>query len=139
MGMPDLEGKVVIVTGTFEFKAFQVYFQGREPNPPWTVLSTIMILRVFSTHLQLTASLCIISGGNTGIGKETIRALLTHNAKVYMASRNEEKAQAAIEQLKTDTGHEAIFLQLDLASLASVRKAAEEFLRCCQCLLFYSC
>lgn len=46
-----------------------------------------------------------------------------------MASRNKDKAEAAIAQLKSDTGNEAIFLELDLSSLASVRRAAAEFLR----------
>lgn len=47
-----------------------------------------------------------------------------------MASRSKEKADAAIKELQQQTGKEAIFLELDLSSLASVRKAAEEFLRC---------
>lgn len=47
---------------------------------------------------------------------------------MYMASRNQVKAQAAIDELKQETGREAIFLRLDLASLRSVRAAAEEFL-----------
>lgn len=47
-----------------------------------------------------------------------------------MASRSKQKAEAAIAELKEDTGKEAIFLELDLGSLASVRKAADEFLRC---------
>lgn len=34
----------------------------------------------------------------------------------------------AIVQLREATGKEAFFLELDLSSLASVRKAAEEFL-----------
>lgn len=56
------------------------------------------------------------------------QALLEHNAKVYMGSRSKDKAEAAIKELKEATGKEAIFLELDLGSLASVRKSAEEFL-----------
>lgn len=56
--------------------------------------------------------------------------LLQHNAKVYLAARSKEKAEAAIEDLKKQTGKEAIFLELDLASFSSIRKAADEFLRC---------
>lgn len=58
------------------------------------------------------------------------QALLEHNAKVYMGSRSKSKADAAIKDLKAATGKEAIFLELDLSSLASVRRAADEFLRC---------
>jgi NAD(P)-dependent dehydrogenase (short-subunit alcohol dehydrogenase family) len=58
-----------------------------------------------------------------------LQALLEHNAKVYMASRNREKAQAAVADIHASTGKHAIFLQLDLSDLASVRAAAKEFLR----------
>lgn len=44
-----------------------------------------------------------------------------------MATRSQERAEAAITKLKSETGKEAIFLELDLSSLASARKAAEEF------------
>jgi retinol dehydrogenase 12 len=44
-----------------------------------------------------------------------------------MASRSRERAQVAIAKLKAETGKEAVFLELDLSSLASVRKAADDF------------
>ena len=47
-----------------------------------------------------------------------------------MAARNKQKAEAAIADLKEQTGKEAIWLELDLASLASVRHAAKEFMLC---------
>ncbi|KAH9929182.1 NAD-P-binding protein [Fomitopsis serialis] len=77
---------------------------------------------------DLSARVIIVTGGNVGIGRETIKVLLQRNAKVYMASRNRDKAEAAIKRLKDETGQDAIFLELDLSSLASVRKAASEFL-----------
>ena len=54
--------------------------------------------------------------------------LLQHNAKVYLAGRDEGKGQEAVNKLKELTGKEPIFLHLDLADLASVKKSAEEFL-----------
>ena len=54
--------------------------------------------------------------------------MLAKNAKVYLAARNEDRAKAAIEDLKQTTGKEANFLKLDLSSLGSIRTAAEEFL-----------
>jgi retinol dehydrogenase-12 len=59
-----------------------------------------------------------------------VQALLKHNAKVYVAARNATKGNAAIAELKNETGKEAIFLQLDLADISAVRKSAEEFLSC---------
>ncbi|KAG8678437.1 hypothetical protein FRC08_017779 [Ceratobasidium sp. 394] len=79
---------------------------------------------------DLTGQTMIVTGGNAGIGRETSKALLNKNAKVYLAARSKSKADKAIEWLKTETGGRApIFLELDLADLASVRQAAEEFRR----------
>jgi retinol dehydrogenase-12 len=46
-----------------------------------------------------------------------------------MASRSASRSQKAIAELKEQTGKEAVFLPLDLGNLASVRNAAEEFMR----------
>ena len=53
---------------------------------------------------------------------------MEHSAKVYIAARNQKNAEDAIEELREKTGHEALFLELNLANLASVRKAAETLL-----------
>ncbi|GLB38420.1 putative short chain dehydrogenase [Lyophyllum shimeji] len=71
----------------------------------------------------------IITGGNAGVGKECAKALLQHNANVYLACRNRSRAEAAIMELRDLTGREAKFLPLDLADLNSVRDAVEEFTR----------
>ncbi|KAG8694781.1 hypothetical protein FRC08_008267 [Ceratobasidium sp. 394] len=77
---------------------------------------------------DLTGQVIIVTGGNSGIGKETCKALLNKGAKVYLAARSKSKADEAIEWLKTETGGKApVFLQLDLADLASVRRAVDEF------------
>lgn len=44
-----------------------------------------------------------------------------------MAARNADKGRAAIEELKADTGKEAILLQLDLCSLTNIQHAVDEF------------
>ncbi|KAF8155230.1 hypothetical protein K438DRAFT_1987139 [Mycena galopus ATCC 62051] len=77
---------------------------------------------------DLSDKIIIVTGGNTGIGYETVKQLLLKNAKVYLAARSPEKAAAAIKSLEAETKKSAIFLQLDLADLPSVRKAAETFL-----------
>jgi len=58
------------------------------------------------------------------------QVLLNHNAKVYIASRNAQKAEEAIEELKKETGKDAYFIKLDLADLKSVKAAAEDYTRC---------
>ncbi|KAI0791664.1 NAD(P)-binding protein [Abortiporus biennis] len=79
---------------------------------------------------DLTGKVVIVIGGYAGVGKETVKALLNKNAKVYIAGRNKEKADIAVAELKTTTTGtvEPVFLELDLSSLKSVKKAAETFL-----------
>ncbi|KAK0196652.1 hypothetical protein F5146DRAFT_1217684 [Armillaria mellea] len=78
---------------------------------------------------DLTGKVIIVTGGNVGIGYETAKALLTRNARVYIACRSPERAKKAIDQLRAECGgKEAIFLSLDLASLQAVKACAEEFL-----------
>ncbi|KZO97300.1 NAD-P-binding protein [Calocera viscosa TUFC12733] len=77
-----------------------------------------------------TGKIAIVTGGNSGIGMLTCKILLAKGAKVYMASRSPDRARPVIDQLKKATGKSNIYLlQLDLADLYSVRKAADEFLR----------
>ncbi|KAJ6575615.1 hypothetical protein DFH09DRAFT_377253 [Mycena vulgaris] len=76
---------------------------------------------------DLTGQVIIVTGGNSGVGKQTVKVLLQHNATVYIAARNEESAKTAIKDLQSQTGREAQFIQLDLADLHSVKRAAEAF------------
>ncbi|KAI0067968.1 NAD-P-binding protein [Artomyces pyxidatus] len=88
------------------------------PKPTWTT----------GDVPDLKGKVMIVTGGNTGLGKETCRVLLIHGAKVYLAARSERKANDAIQELEEKTGKTAIFLRLDLADLPSIRKTAEEFM-----------
>jgi NAD(P)-dependent dehydrogenase (short-subunit alcohol dehydrogenase family) len=54
--------------------------------------------------------------------------LLSKGAKVYIATRSQEKSEKAIEELKRETGKDTVFfLKLDLADFVSIKVAAEEF------------
>ncbi|KAH9847103.1 NAD-P-binding protein [Lenzites betulinus] len=77
---------------------------------------------------DLSGKVMIVTGGNTGIGKETVKALLNHNAKVYIAGRNPQKVKEAIEDLRQATGKEAFFLQVDLADLQSIKQGVSDYL-----------
>ncbi|KAL1754589.1 hypothetical protein FB107DRAFT_215342 [Schizophyllum commune] len=77
---------------------------------------------------DLTGKVMAVTGANTGIGKETAKALLSNNATVYMFCRSQARAEAAIADLKAQTGREARFVECDLGDLRSVKRAAEDFL-----------
>jgi retinol dehydrogenase-12 len=71
----------------------------------------------------------LITGANTGIGKETARALASRGARVHIACRSEDKGRNAIEEIAAQTGSRELgLLLLDLGDLESVRACAQEFL-----------
>ena len=74
--------------------------------------------------------ICLVTGANTGIGLETARELANRGATVIMTSRDMERGAAALDDVRGSTGSDAVeLLQLDLASLTSIRTAAATFLR----------
>jgi NAD(P)-dependent dehydrogenase (short-subunit alcohol dehydrogenase family) len=70
----------------------------------------------------------LVTGANTGIGLETAKVLAARRATVVLGCRDLAKAEAAASQLSSATPQARVeTLHLDLASLASVRQAAEQF------------
>ncbi len=71
----------------------------------------------------------LITGANTGIGRETARGLANRGARVLLACRSEENGRRAVEEIAAQTGNRDLeLLSLDLGDLASVRACAEGFL-----------
>ncbi|KAG1804970.1 uncharacterized protein HD556DRAFT_1327644 [Suillus plorans] len=94
----------------------------RETYPPSTKFHA-------SDVPDMSGKVVLVTGANSGIGKETARVLLTKNAKVHVACRDKAKGENAIRDLKESTGKEACFLQLNLANLKSIKASGEEFLQ----------
>jgi NAD(P)-dependent dehydrogenase (short-subunit alcohol dehydrogenase family) len=70
----------------------------------------------------------IITGATSGIGKEAARVLGGKNATVIIAVRNVRKGQAVADEIQKEfAAAELKVLELDLASLQSVRAFAEAF------------
>jgi short-subunit dehydrogenase involved in D-alanine esterification of teichoic acids len=105
VGIPDLSGYVVIVTGGVT-------------NPQnIAILSPDQI-----TDIRLA--------GNSGIGYQTTLQLALHHARVYISSRSEERVNKAIDDMKNVAGSVELdlrFLQMDLQNLRSVKAAAASF------------
>lgn len=76
---------------------------------------------------DLDGKTMIVTGANTGIGRVTAEVLAKRGAKVFLASRSQEKTQPVIDGIK-EAGGKAEFLKLDLGSFDSIRKAASDFL-----------
>src|SRR5438552_1700478 len=69
----------------------------------------------------------VITGANTGLGFQTAKLLAEHGAAVVLACRDAAKAANAAARITASAPHATVrTLQLDLASLASIRRAAEQ-------------
>lgn len=79
---------------------------------------------------SLKGKVTLVTGGNAGIGKATVRALAVHDpAAIYLCGRRHDASETAAAELRTETGYKNIVvLDMDLASLESVKKAAAVFL-----------
>ncbi|XP_076604041.1 dehydrogenase/reductase SDR family member 13-like [Chaetodon auriga] len=96
------------------------------------VLLHVAVLRLprCQSSAKLDGKTAIVTGANTGIGKTTAMDLARRGARVIMACRDRRRAEAAIQEIIRETGNsQVIFMQLDLASLRSVRSFADDFLR----------
>jgi retinol dehydrogenase 12 len=72
----------------------------------------------------------LVTGANTGIGRETAIALAGRGARVFVASRSEQRSRPVIDEIVARNGSRAVeFLSLDLGDVASVHTCASEFLR----------
>jgi NAD(P)-dependent dehydrogenase (short-subunit alcohol dehydrogenase family) len=80
--------------------------------------------------MDLAGKRVLVTGVSAGLGLETARCLLAHGAHVVGAARDLSKAEAATERVRSQgTGGGSLQLvQLDLASLESVRRCADGLL-----------
>lgn len=73
------------------------------------------------SNKTLHGKVAIVTGGNTGIGLETAKDLAKRGARVVIASRNMEKGNKAVDEIKTYSANEAVeVMQLDLNTFKSV-------------------
>ena len=71
----------------------------------------------------------LITGANSGIGKETAVALARAGATVVFTSRDPQKGEQAAADIRRRSGADVAFMPLDLASFPSIRALADDFLK----------
>jgi NAD(P)-dependent dehydrogenase (short-subunit alcohol dehydrogenase family) len=77
---------------------------------------------------DLSDTVMLVTGGNSGLGLETVRALAAAGAHVVLTARTDAKAEAAVQDVRaTVPGASLETLLLDLADLSSVSRAADAF------------
>ncbi|EKV16572.1 Short-chain dehydrogenase/reductase SDR [Penicillium digitatum] len=77
---------------------------------------------------DLIGKVVLITGGNAGLGKETILQLAKHNPeRIFLGARSKAKAEDAIESVKSSGSDdvEIVWIPLDLMSGKSIKNAAE--------------
>ncbi len=80
----------------------------------------------------IDGKVCLITGGNSGIGKFTAIGLAKLGATVVMVSRDQARGEAARDEIIKSSGTKSENVELmvaDLASLDSVRRLASDFLQ----------
>jgi NAD(P)-dependent dehydrogenase (short-subunit alcohol dehydrogenase family) len=76
--------------------------------------------------IDLSGRVAVVTGVSSGLGVETARALAAHGAEIVGAARDLAKAKAATEAVASGDGGRLSLVELDLADLESVRRAADQ-------------
>jgi retinol dehydrogenase-14 len=100
--------------------------------PSYKLKTTIDILvsvnNMEMTMNNMSGKVCIVTGANSGIGKETVRALSAQGATVVMVVRNLCSGEEARQDIYDETQNEKIEMMVaDLFSIADIKKLVNEF------------
>ncbi|RNJ58866.1 hypothetical protein D7B24_003954 [Verticillium nonalfalfae] len=72
----------------------------------------------------------IVTGGNSGVGKELVKILYQHNARIWIATRSKERTDEAIAEIQKahpKSKGQLLFLKLVLDDLGTIKQSASEF------------
>lgn len=73
--------------------------------------------------VRIDGKVVIVTGSNTGIGKETALEMAKRGAHVYMACRDFRRCEEARLEIVNATGNKKVFnIKLDLSSQESIRE-----------------
>ena len=78
--------------------------------------------------IDLTGKLAVITGGSTGIGKETARVLAKAGADIFIGARDVEKLETARNELAANAPGKIYSARLDLMEPASANEFADAVL-----------
>ncbi len=70
---------------------------------------------------------CIVSGGNSGIGFELCRGMAAAGFHVVMVSRGAQRGQPALDKLQAEFGDSVEMMLCDMSDLSNIAKLHAEF------------
>lgn len=77
---------------------------------------------------DIKGKICIITGSNSGIGKQTALGLAIMGTTVVLVVRDQERGENARKEIIKQTGNNSVDLLIcDLSSMDSIRRFAKEF------------
>jgi NAD(P)-dependent dehydrogenase (short-subunit alcohol dehydrogenase family) len=77
---------------------------------------------------EMKNKICVVTGSNSGIGKETTKSLAMMDATIVMVVRDQKRGEKAQKEIVEQTGNNNIRLMTcDLSSMASIRQFSGEF------------
>jgi len=78
--------------------------------------------------VDMTGKVCLITGGNSGIGKATALGLAKLNASIVIVSRDKDKGEATLIEIRGKSDNRNVdAMTADLSSQDSVRELAHDF------------
>ncbi|HXY79063.1 MAG TPA: SDR family oxidoreductase [Candidatus Bathyarchaeia archaeon] len=82
--------------------------------------------------VDMSGKTCVVTGANSGIGKETALELARMGARVVLVCRNPEKGEAALADIRREARSAQLDLMIaDMSSFASVRALAAQIREKC--------
>lgn len=82
----------------------------------------------YTKNTRIDGKTVIITGANSGIGKETAVDLARRGGKVYIACRDTKRGEDALKEIKERSESNNVhLLQLDLSSMESIRQFSKKF------------
>ena len=79
-------------------------------------------------NVNMAGKVALVTGANSGIGKETALAIARMKADLVIVCRDRERGRAALEDIKSKSANNSVELMIcDLSSQAQIRKLVEEF------------
>jgi NAD(P)-dependent dehydrogenase (short-subunit alcohol dehydrogenase family) len=92
-------------------------------------LSALLGEHASALDLKLAGRTALVTGSTAGIGYATARALLREGARVIVNGRTQTAVEAAIRQLRQETGHEALGFAGDMSTAAAAARLYQAYPR----------